>query len=126
VMGVYCGVCATRLSDATENYGGFAVGPSFANGWDRHEHDGRATVAIAATCESCSRALQEAVAVAASKIAAKHAPGVKRLADAVAAERAREDQRRADRADFEEAWKKERARLEEERKRQTDEEGPSR
>ena len=57
------------------------------------------------------------IALAASKIAARHIDQIERLAREVAAERAREDQRRADRAKFEEAWQKEQARLEAERKR---------
>jgi hypothetical protein len=57
-MAVFCGVCGTRLSNAAENGGSFAVHPSFLG------EDGR----ISDSCEDCANLLKAATTAAANKI----------------------------------------------------------
>jgi len=58
-MAVYCGVCAVRLSNATENGGAF-LSADFG-GWDKGYE-------INATCERCCLALRKAVSEAARSL----------------------------------------------------------
>jgi len=66
-MAVHCGACGTRLADATENYGGFAVNSGF-NGWNQ-EPGGRASV-LHDTCKTCWLAIAAAATETANRIVA--------------------------------------------------------
>lgn len=75
-MGVWCGVCAGQLGDATENEGSFSLGRQTFAGWDA---DDKGRIRISDTCESCATKIQVAIAVAASIIAAQRKAEVDEL-----------------------------------------------
>jgi ribosomal protein S27E len=71
-MAVYCGVCATRLWDASENGGQFLT--TDFGGWDE-----RSRAVIRDTCEPCAAILAQAVGQAAKRICEEHSARVEEL-----------------------------------------------
>lgn len=94
-MAVYCGICAERLYDATENYGSFRGTP---------ELDGIYPGEIRDTCDQCCRALAEAVTRAANTISAKHRPAINKLRTEIQIQRDREEDHRKKEEEFRRAW----------------------
>lgn len=107
-MAVYCGACGTRLDGAWENGGSFHVSDKFKNGWDTDERSD--SPRIKDTCESCSKTLADAVAAAATTIAAKSQRTIVKLKANVEAAREQRARDTKDRAAFEEEWQTRRRR----------------
>ena len=103
-MVCHCGVCARRLSDATENYGPFETNKSFV-GWDVPE--GHRAV-IRDTCESCAEILRDAVTTVANEIVAKNRKRVSDLSRLVDEQRERDKAIDREKAEFEKAWREHR------------------
>ncbi|MFA4971527.1 MAG: hypothetical protein WC683_02860 [bacterium] len=101
-MACYCGVCARRLSDATENYGSFQTSPNF-EGWDIPET--RKWPVINDTCEGCAKILRDAVTKAANEIVLKNLERVESLARTVAEDREKQKRAEREKAEFERAWR---------------------
>lgn len=96
-MAVHCGVCGAQVTSASENGGSFPTLPAFAeHGWSARIND---------TCESCSRALTEAVTAKAISIARNYAPRVTALRMRVDKESARAKKEAEEKAEFERAWR---------------------
>lgn len=96
-MAVHCGVCGGGITSASENGGSFPTLAAFAeHGW---------TARISDTCESCSRALTEAVTTRAIEIAKNYAPRVTALKMRVDKEKARLQKEAEEKAAFEKAWR---------------------
>lgn len=95
LVAVYCGVCATRIHDAGENYGSFQ-GTAELDG----VHPGR----IDDTCERCHDRLAAAVTRAANAISNRHRKAVDALRNEIQGQRDREEAAKREEADFRRAW----------------------
>ncbi len=104
-MAVYCGVCGDRLSDALDNWGSYMAAPTFF-GWSGSKTDHG--VLIPDTCQACGTLLREAIAKAATEIAAKHQLRLAKLVKEVEEQKEREKRLQQEKAEFERAWWEER------------------
>jgi hypothetical protein len=100
-MAVFCGVCATQLYDATENYGSFSGTTELA---------GVTPGKINETCEQCHRVLAVAVTEAANAISAEHQPAIDSLRARILAEYDRRKAAKVEEAEFRRAWVEKRIR----------------
>ena len=115
-MAVHCGVCGTRLFDATENDGSFQVTGAFT-GWDGDVNEelvryGRGPQ-IRDTCLDCANVLRVAITEAANVIVERHRPVVEILRAEVKAARERAAKFERDKAQFEREWAEKQRTMEE-------------
>lgn len=97
-MAIYCGVCATRLYDGSENYGGFQVSPSFQGIYtSKYPH-------INDACKSCHDILVDVITQAANKIVADNSDRVEARKNELQKHRDHEEKTRQEKLEFEQAW----------------------
>jgi len=100
-MAVHCGVCGSRLSDASENEGSFQVTGKFL-GW--YTDTGKIDAQINNSCEDCARILRGVITEAANKIVESHSKTVDALRSDLHAGRELQAKRARDKAQFEREW----------------------
>ena len=97
-MAVHCGVCACRISNASENDGAFSTAPF--GGWDSHLGGD----VIRETCVSCGPKLREAVAKAASEIVKENMAHINQLRKDIWAQREGAKKLAEEKSEFEREW----------------------
>ena len=109
-MAVHCGVCGTRLFDATENGGSFQTTKAF-KGWDERRPGEPPN--IGDTCDGCAHILRGVVTEAANAIVERFKLQVDTLRAEVKASRERAAKFERDKAQFEREWAEKQRTMEE-------------